>query len=452
MASSDTHISSPRVHHFSQLKGIWRSRGYGRLLVIGDHDYVYYEETAISCLPVYEGPIADLTHRYVDLRISVGGNSFSARRATGVTRIGYRRLQSLPATCTELSNEQLEDPVFNFEVFCATFDEQYALFTLKDLDWVSHHQRYRDQVTAQTRGEDLFALISAMIRPLRDGHVRLSAPFANSSAAARPAIYRRLMRELQEADDSRDVLSYLAQWREWLREVIHDDYLGGHPQQGGHRLLEWGTIQDRLGYLNIRAMAGQCGRIGYADEDMACIDQVMPRVMQELGHLPGLVIDLRGNGGGYDGVALRLASYLTDRRRVAFSKAPRMGRDFSGRQTVTLRPAEGPVYAGRLFLLTSELTASAAEIFVLSLLQHPRLTLIGEPTQGILSDTLERQLPNGWTITLSNELYHSYDGALYEDVGIPPHVHIPFLGRKGRSAGLDPMLEQALKLLDNPAQ
>ena len=47
-------------------------------------------------------------------------------------------------------------------------------------------------------------------------------------------------------------------------------------------------------------------------------------------------------------------------------------------------------------MLTSELTASAAEIFVLSLLQHPRLTLIGEPTQGILSDTLERHLPNGW--------------------------------------------------------
>ncbi|TVP52461.1 MAG: hypothetical protein EA349_15710 [Halomonadaceae bacterium] len=447
MATSTSQISAPKLPHFQTLKGIWRCRGYGRLLVIGEDDYIYYEETRISCLPVYEGPLSDLTQRYVDLNISDGGNSFSARRATGVTRISYRRLQSLPDTCVELSEEELNDPVFNFEVFCATFYEQYALFTLKGLDWLSHHQRYQSKVTPQTSQEDLFALISAMIRPLRDGHVRLSAPFANSSASARPALYRRLMRELQEADDNREVLSYLAELREWLREVIHDDYLSGGSQHSCNRLLEWGAISDRAGYLNIRAMAGQSGRIGYPAEDMASVDQAMPRVLKDLGHLPALVVDLRGNGGGYDGVALRLASYLIDRRRVAFSKAARMGDTFTGRQTVTLRPADSPVYSGRIFLLTSELTASAAEIFVLSLLQHPRLTLIGEPTHGILSDTLERQLPNGWTVTLSNELYHSFDGALYEDVGIPPHVRLPFLGRRGRADGLDPMLEQVLHLL-----
>ena len=118
----------------------------------------------------------------------------------------------------------------------------------------------------------------------------------------------------------------------------------------------------------------------------------------------------------------------------------------TGRQAVHVTPADTENYAGNLFILTSELTASAAEIFVLSLLQHPRLTLIGEPTQGILSDTLERHLPNGWYLTLSNEIYRASDGQIYEDVGIPPHIHLPFLGRKGREEGRDPILDFALRL------
>lgn len=437
-------IKTPNADHFTRLTGIWRSRGYGKLLVIDEDGYTLYEETRISALPVYGGPLSELAERYVDLVISPGGNAFSARRATGVTRVGFRRLQCLPAKCEELSDEQAEDPLFNFDVFCANFTEQYGLFPIKGLDWAALCQRYRARITSQTHPEDLFALMTALIRPLKDGHVRLSAPFANSSAAAQPSLYRRLERELEEADDHRDVLTYLAELREWLREVIHEDYLQGRSRQGASRLLEWGPISDQAGYLNIRAMAGQCGRIGHPSEDMASIDSLMPRVLEELGHLPALIVDLRGNGGGYDGVALRLASYLTDRRRLAFSKAARAGNGFTGRQKVTLRSAQTAPYAGNIYLLTSELTASAAEIFVLSLLQHPRLTLVGEPTQGILSDTLERHLPNGWFFTLSNELYHSYDGAIYEDVGIPPHIRIPFLGRQGRMAGKDPMLERIL--------
>lgn len=61
-------------------------------------------------------------------------------------------------------------------------------------------------------------------------------------------------------------------------------------------------------------------------------------------------------------------------------------------------------------------------------------------------DTLERHLPNGWHLTLSNEAYQAFDGEVYEDVGIPPHIRLPFLGRMGRESGRDPMLDRALRL------
>lgn len=50
----------------------------------------------------------------------------------------------------------------------------------------------------------------------------------------------------------------------------------------------------------------------------------------------------------------------------------------------------------------------------------PNVTRIGTPTYGVLSDMLEKHLPNGWSFSLSNEVYLAVDGKLYEGLGIPP--------------------------------
>jgi len=57
---------------------------------------------------------------------------------------------------------------------------------------------------------------------------------------------------------------------------------------------------------------------------------------------------------------------------------------------------------------------------------------------------MERHLPNGWRITLSNELYLASDGESYEDRGIPPHQSIPYLDGESLERGCDPMLDWVL--------
>lgn len=438
--------SAPSATDFSHLQGVWRSQGYGKVLLIEGDQYAFFEETAISCLRLYSGSLDELSERYDTLTVSPGRQAFSAHRATGVTRVGFRRLKTLPATVADTRSRNPEDPEYNFEVFWHTFAEQYALFDLKGVDWHQTYQRFRPRITPDSGPEVLYATLAAMLRPLRDGHVRLHSPWGHYNAGALPALYKRLGDELEAADTTQDITSYLGELREWLHEVIHNDYLGGHVRQGGNHLVDWGRLNDTSGYLNIRAMAGQSGRVGHPADDLAATHALMQRVLADLGSLPNLVVDVRGNGGGYDGVALCFASYLMDRKRLAFTKSARRGNGFTGRQAIHVTPATTGTYRGNLFVLTSELTASAAEIFVLALLQHPRLTLIGDPTLGILSDTLERHLPNGWHLTLSNEIYRAFDDEIYEDVGIPPHIRLPFLGRRGREAGRDPMLDRVLKL------
>lgn len=443
-------LNTPSIETFRRLRGVWRSRGYGQVLEIGHNDYWFYEETAISCLPVHSGPLTELTQRYEDLLISPGEQAFSARRATGVTRVGFHRLKRLPATAGDTENRDPDDPEYNFEVFWHSFSEQYALFDLKNVDWNKIYRHFRPHISPNSHPENLYTALTAMLRPLRDGHVRLHSPWGEYSATGQPALYERLEQELEAADDTREVEAYLSELREWLRDVIHEDYLANKVQHGGRHLVEWGRLNHDTGYLNIRAMAGQSGAVGHPARDLATTDTLMQKVLRDLGHLPNLVVDVRGNGGGYDAVALRFAGYLTDRRRLALTKCARWGDRLTRPQSVHVTPAATGTYRGRLFVLTSELTASAAEIFVLALLQRPGLTLIGEPTHGILSDTLERQLPNGWHLTLSNEIYHSFDGQLYEDVGIPPHVHLRFLEHKERLRGRDSILDRALELGAQP--
>jgi hypothetical protein len=431
---------------FANLKGVWRSQGYGKILLIESDQYTLFEETTISCRKLYTGSIEELSHFYEDLVVSPGGQAFSAHRVSGVARISFRRLKALPASAAESRRHETKDPEHNFEIFWRTFHEQYALFELKGVAWDQAYHTYRPQINARSSRETLFATMAAMLRPLKDGHIRLNTPWGHYSAGAQPALYQRLTQELENANDDRELVSYLGDLNGWLHDVIHEDYLASGISHGGNRLVGWGRLNDAIGYMNIRAMAGQSGKTGEPAADLSAVDGVMQKVLADVGELPNLVVDLRNNGGGYDGVALRFAAYLMDRKRLAFTKSARHGSGFTGKQAIHVTPVS-QTYRGNLFVLTSELTASAAEIFVLSLLQHPRITLIGEPTQGILSDTLERHLPNGWHLTLSNEIYRAYDGEVYEDVGIPPHIRLNYLGRKGREEGKDPMLERVLKLV-----
>jgi len=429
---------------FAALQGTWRSHDYGTILRIGPDGYQLFEETRVSCLPTYEGSLADLSEIYVDLEISPQRRAFSARRAAGVTRMRYRRLQCMPANCADCPPAERSDPVWNFEVLWHTFAERYALFEHRGVDWQAAYDVHRPTVDTSTSARRLFDTCVAMLRPLRDGHVELRSERQRFNAGDTASVLERLAAELRRAGSDRDPVDLLIERRERARAIIHERYLRSSARHSCNGLLEWGQLSERAGYLAIHAMAGESACREHPREDQEAVAAAMGPIMRDIGQLPIMAIDLRGNGGGYDGVALRAAGYFTDRKRHAFSKAASRHEGFGGKQTVTIEARGERRYHGRIFLLTSGLTASAAEIFVLALLQHPRITRIGEATHGILSDAMERHLPNGWRVSLSNELYRAFDGSLYEDRGVPPHIALPFLDRRDIEQGRDVMLDQVL--------
>jgi len=99
-------------------------------------------------------------------------------------------------------------------------------------------------------------------------------------------------------------------------------------------------------------------------------------------------------------------------------------------------------------LLTGLLTISAGETFTQALMgRTPHVTRIGENTQGVFSDVLNRKLPNGWEFGLPNEVFRTKDGKTFDVGGIPPDINVPVFGDADVAAGTDPAMARALELL-----
>lgn len=62
-------------------------------------------------------------------------------------------------------------PERNFEAFWQLFNQYYAHFETRQVDWLQQYQRFRGQVTPTTTDAQLLAIFNAMVAPLKDGHV-----------------------------------------------------------------------------------------------------------------------------------------------------------------------------------------------------------------------------------------------------------------------------------------
>ncbi|MBZ0232023.1 MAG: carboxy terminal-processing peptidase, partial [Deltaproteobacteria bacterium] len=91
----------------------------------------------------------------------------------------------------------------------------------------------------------------------------------------------------------------------------------------------------------------------------------------------GVVIDMRGNGGGYLGDAVAMAGALIDRGPVVQIE------DARGRREVLSDDEPGTAYDGPVVLLVDRFSASAAEIVAGALQDYRRAVVVGtSPTHG----------------------------------------------------------------------
>ena len=300
------------------------------------------------------------------------------------------------ASCEKLFFEEdiSNTPINNFEMFWSDFDKFYPSFGLKLINWDSVYIINRPKITDKTTGVELYNILSDMIKPLKDGHVSLVSNFGKCSSFTMPPEYYSNMR------------------------IYPQNYLSSFAVNNSN-ISYWSVKNHKIGYISINSFNVKSRAFVYADDSFFIIDEIIKKFKEK----DGLIVDLRWNGGGYPANVETIVNRFTDTKRLYLKLRSKNGpgkNDFSEWTDYYIEPKGPEQFLKPVVVLTSKSTGSAAEWFTLAMKTLPNTTVVGDTTAGCFSPKVERELPNGWSFTLSSKIAVSADMVQYEGFGIPP--------------------------------
>ena len=122
----------------------------------------------------------------------------------------------------------------------------------------------------------------------------------------------------------------------------------------------------------------------------------------------GIIIDLRGNGGGFMHVALALSDQFLEKGQVIVSME---GKRSSEQQVAT---GKGIYQQGPVVVLVDENSASASEIFAGAMQDWDRAVVVGRRTFGKGLVQQEYNLPDGSHMRMTIARYHTPSGRIVQ--------------------------------------
>jgi carboxyl-terminal processing protease len=191
----------------------------------------------------------------------------------------------------------------------------------------------------------------------------------------------------------------------------------------------YGEIKDGVGILTITRF----------DDETGSLARAVAMDFKNKG-VKGVVVDLRGNGGGYVTAAQAVAGIWLDRQLVTTERT-------NGKVTEELKSTGTPILNGiKTIVLVNGSSASASEIVAGALHDHKVATLVGETTFGKGSVQKLVNLSDGATLKVTIARWYTPAGVNISEKGIVPDTTV-VRSADDINASRDPQLEAALKAI-----
>ena len=304
----------------------------------------------------------------------------------------------------------------NFEALWTILDEHYCFFDYKQkeygLDWNDVYAKYKVRINNNMSTVQLFEVLCDMLGELRDGHVNLSSS-----------------------------MDYGRYWK-WQENYPYNysdslirQYLGTDYKIASG--LRYRVLDDNIGYIRCASFESPIGE-GNLDE-----------VLSYLLLCRGLIIDIRGNGGGDLTTAERLAARFVEEKTLVGYMQHKTGaghNDFSEMKEIFLEPSSNVRWHKKVCVLTNRSVYSAANSFAVWMHCLPNVTLVGDHTGGGSGMPMSNSLPNGWSVRYS--ACPMYDQNKHQtEFGIDPDVKVNLVNDITIGSSRDDIIEAARQLL-----
>ncbi|TPN88902.1 S41 family peptidase [Aquimarina algicola] len=426
------------------ISGFWSIEEKGWVFEFTDGKDIFYNTNAAGC-SIQDDDFVLQNFFGFDFDV-ISENELIASSALSDSEIVFTRIPDQNPDCLPDQVSETDDPKVNFDHFWNIFNDYYAFFEKRNIDW-SQYESLRDRVTA----DNFYDIIEELAYLLDDGHVSIvDEENGIEIVSGNPRLFERLNANLsgdfliESEDDYSDLVDQKA-------TTIVTEYLGENFEIDDNSRIIWGLINNDVGYILIGSMEGYGTNL---DDEISSLNTILDTIMNDLNAsgVSKLVIDIRFNDGGFDTVALDMVSRFIDQEQISYFKKARLGDDFTENRAFSVAPKGDFQFTDDIILLTSPYTISAAELFALCIKDLPYVTVVGEHTSGAFSTILTHVLPNGAEIGLSNEIYSDAQGDVFEVIGIGPESQenqIPFLSTQDFQEEKDSGIERALEILNN---
>ncbi|MFL6208220.1 MAG: S41 family peptidase [Pyrinomonadaceae bacterium] len=351
------------------------------------------------------------------------------------------------------------------------------------VDWLKVREHYAPLVAAVKTDAELYDVLNKMLGELHVSHMEIITPDEMAQWAATPTTTGLGLRNVEgrvvvlrvlpgssaermgvrpgfvvqqiDGADVRALSDALAKLGGAVNTTVRVSFLDEHdaPRELTLERLPLTSAQvehDKIGNLSVYALFEAkriADGIGYI-RFTTFIEALNPKLraaVESMHDAPGLIIDLRGNGGGDDSVALKLVNLLFDRPTGLMITRTRKGDNNDYRA----RPAEHP-YLGPLVILVDELSGSASEQITAGLQESGRAYVVGKQSQGDDMDADLLKLPTGADLIYAVGQPRTPKGVIIEGRGVIPDLAVN-LTRAELLQGNDAQLTAAVAYIKRKA-
>ena len=399
-------------------RGVWLAEGYGYIAEITNDEMRNY------CLTQKYGWPSELEVSEMNLYFVEGDSKETARITVNPKEHGYDlvRLPEVPAVCRESD----WTPTKTFDAFVDVMETHYPFFEVRDFDWQAKVATHRPRVKDTMSELELFDVMKDMLTGLGDVHTSLSADIDGKTHTIDTGYPATIVKVKEAMAKEGNVPAGIpVDFIRSIRNNIFDKVLDGKGKKCCRNQIAWGYVDENIGFISVYGMGGYSR--GTKDEQIEALHQSLDEILTEFANTDAIIFDITTNFGGEDVYGMEIASHFADQKRLGYSGWSASAEKHKRHAYVTpYRDSnpDGVMYFKPVFLVTSDMSVSAAESFAMYMRPLPSVTTVGEATNGALSDMLEKPLPNGWTFYTSNEIYVDHEGVCYEGKGIPPDMEL----------------------------